>query len=122
MANATSSKVLARQRRQRRVRRKVVGTDARPRLCVFRSSKHIYAQIINDAQGTTLVSASTVEREFSANEGDKVDAAGIVGRLVAERCLAAGIQSVVFDRNGYRYASGRIKALAEAAREAGLQF
>lgn len=122
MANATSSKVLARQRRQRRVRRKVVGTDARPRLCVFRSSKHIYAQIINDAQGTTLVSASTVEREFSANDGDKVDAAGIVGRLVAERCLAAGIQSVVFDRNGYRYASGRIKALAEAAREAGLQF
>ena len=123
MAKATSPKVLARLRRQRRVRRKVVGTPGRPRLCVFRSSKHIYAQIIDDARGVTLVSASSVEKDFDRVEGDnKVACAGKVGRAIAERCIAAGVQSVVFDRNGYRYSSGRVKALAEGAREAGLNF
>lgn len=123
MAKATSPKVLARLRRQRRVRRKVVGTVERPRLCVFRSSKHIYAQIICDARGVTLASASTVEKTFTREEGDtKVACASKIGRTLAERCIAAGVTTVVFDRNGYRYASGRVRALAEGAREAGLIF
>ena len=123
MAKATSPKVLARLRRQRRVRRKVVGTTQRPRLCVFRSSKHIYAQIIDDANGVTLAAASTLDKGFERAEGEtKVVCASKVGKLVAERCIAAGISDVVFDRNGYRYTSGRVKALADAAREAGLKF
>lgn len=123
MATATSPKVLARKRRQRRVRRKIVGTTERPRLCVFRSSKHIYAQIIDDANGVTLAAASTLDKGFERADGDtKVACASKVGKLVAERCIAAGVSDVVFDRNGYRYTSGRVKALAEAAREAGLKF
>lgn len=123
MSKSTSPKVLARMRRQRRVRRKVVGTVERPRLCVFRSSKHIYAQVICDTRGVTLASASTVEKDFDRAEGvSKVDCANQIGRILAERCKAAGVETVVFDRNGYRYASGRVRALAEGAREAGLIF
>lgn len=123
MGKATAPKVLARKRRQRRVRRKVVGTPARPRLCVFRSSKHIYAQVIDDTRGVTLVAASSAEKDFPREDGDtKVTCATKVGQLLAERGKAAGLELVVFDRNGYRYASGRVRALAEGAREGGLQF
>lgn len=123
MGKATAPKVLARLRRQRRVRRKVVGTQARPRLCVFRSSKHIYAQVIDDSRGVTLVSASSAEKDFPRTDEDtKVTRAKKVGQLLAERSKAAGIEQVVFDRNGYRYASGRVRALAEGAREGDLQF
>ena len=97
--------------------------NGRPRLCVFRSSKHIYAQVIDDSGGRTLASASTVEPEVRGKlkTGAGVDAAGVVGKLVAERAGKAGVSQVVFDRGGYNF-HGRVKALAEAAREAGLQF
>jgi len=113
----------ARERRHRRVRRKVVGTPARPRLSVFRSLRHTYAQIIDDTIGHTITSASTVEQEISSQcEGcKKVDEARVVGRVLAERALAKGLKEVVFDRGGYKY-HGRVKALAEGAREAGLRF
>ena len=110
----------ARLRRHRRVRNKISGTAARPRLDVFRSAKHIYAQIIDDVNGKTLVSASSLEKDFSC-EGTKTDAAKQVGVNVAERAKAKGIENVVFDRGGYVY-HGRVKALAEGAREGGLQF
>ena len=110
----------ARLRRHRRVRGKISGTAERPRLDVFRSSKHIYAQIIDDASGKTLVSASTVEKDFDGYGGNK-EAARKVGKLVAEKALAAGITEVVFDRGGYIY-HGRVKELAEGAREGGLKF
>jgi large subunit ribosomal protein L18 len=115
---------LARQRRHARVRKRVVGTPERPRLCVFRSLRHIYAQIIDDTQGHTLASAATVDaqvRNGAEGDLDKTEQAKIVGRLVAERAAAVGIQKVVFDRGGYLY-HGRVKALAQAAREAGLEF
>ncbi len=110
-------------RRQRRVRKKIVGTPARPRLCVFRSSKHIYAQVVNDETGTTLVSASTMDPEIKAQAayGGNKAAAAIVGKYVAERAKQAGIDKICFDRRSYKY-HGRVQALAEAAREAGLQF
>ncbi len=113
----------ARKRRHRRVRKKVHGTPERPRLNVFRSLKHIYAQIIDDEQGVTLVAASTIDRELRAKcQGlTKTEQARLVGELVAKRALAKGITRVVFDRGGYKY-HGRVKALAEAAREAGLEF
>lgn len=113
----------ARLRRHRRVRRKVFGTAERPRLNVFRSLRHIYAQIIDDERGVTLVAASTIDRELRGKlDGlTKTEQARKVGELVAKRALAAGITKVVFDRGGYRY-HGRVKALAEASREAGLQF
>ena len=110
----------ARLLRHTRVRTKISGTAERPRLDVFRSSKHIYAQIIDDASGKTLVSASTVEKDFDGYGGNK-EAAKKVGQRVAEKALAAGITNVVFDRGGYIY-HGRVKALADAAREAGLKF
>ncbi|MCS7176026.1 MAG: 50S ribosomal protein L18 [Candidatus Kapabacteria bacterium] len=113
-----------RLRRKLRVRKKVSGTSERPRLTVYRSLKHIYAQIIDDTRGHTLVSASTIDRQLRAEVSSvrpKVAQAQIVGRALAERALKAGIRTVVFDRNGYKY-HGRIKALAEAARQAGLQF
>jgi large subunit ribosomal protein L18 len=112
-----------RVRRQRRVRKKIVGTPARPRLCVFRSSKHIYAQVVNDETGTTLVSASTMDPEIKAQAayGGNKAAAAIVGKYVAERAKQAGIDKICFDRRSYKY-HGRVQALAEAAREAGLQF
>ena len=110
----------ARIKRHKRVRSKISGTPERPRLCVFRSAKHIYAQIIDDVNGVTLVSASSMEKSFTEYGGNK-DAAKKIGMLVAERCKAKGIENVVFDRGGYLY-HGRVKELAEGAREGGLQF
>ncbi len=112
-----------RVRRHLRVRKRVAGTEARPRLCVFRSSAHIYAQVIDDARGRTLVSASDVDPALRAERAGRAkgDAAKLVGRAIGERASAAGIAKVVFDRGGYQY-HGRVRALAEAAREAGLDF
>ena len=107
-------------KRHKRVRAKISGTPERPRLNVFRSEANIYAQIIDDVNGVTLVSASTLEKDFAC-EGTKSDAAKQVGLNVAERAKAKGIDTVVFDRGGYVY-HGRVKALAEGAREGGLQF
>lgn len=113
----------ARKKRHARVRRKVSGTPERPRLSVFRSSKHIYAQLIDDLAGRTLVSASTVDKELrdKIQNGGNIEAAKQVGALIAKRALEKGYTKVVFDRGGYLY-HGRVKALAEAAREGGLQF
>lgn len=113
----------ARHTRHVRVRAKVHGTSARPRLSVFRSLTNIYAQIIDDEAGKTIVSASTIDNELKGqlNGKTKTEAAKMVGRLVAERAKSAGIHAVVFDRGGYKY-HGRVAALAEAAREAGLEF
>ena len=110
----------ARLRRHRRVRGKISGTAERPRLDVFRSSKHIYAQVIDDVAGVTLVSASTVEKGFEGFGGN-VEAANKVGKMIAEKALAKGIKTVVFDRGGFVY-HGRVKALAEGAREGGLEL
>ena len=107
-------------KRHNRVRGKISGTAERPRLCVFRSENNIYAQIIDDVAGNTLVAASTVEKAFEGNGGN-MDAAKKIGALVAERALQKGIEEVVFDRGGYIY-HGRVKALAEGAREGGLKF
>ncbi|HEX8843911.1 MAG TPA: 50S ribosomal protein L18 [Pyrinomonadaceae bacterium] len=103
----------------RRIRRKVRGSTERPRLAVYRSINHIYAQVIDDERGQTIVSASTTEKDLRGATGGNVEAAARVGRTIAERALAAGISSVVFDRGGYLY-HGRVKALTDAAREAGL--
>ena len=105
--------------RHLRVRKKVKGIPKQPRLCVFRSLKAIYAQVIDDSQGCTLASASSLER--AKGSGSKTSTSAAVGKLVAERALAQGITQVVFDRGGYKY-HGRVKALAEAAREGGLKF
>jgi len=110
-----------RERRHRRVRKKVSGTAERPRLAVFRSNKHITAQIVDDRSGRTLAAASTVEADLRSSLGSNKDAATTVGRLVAERAQAAGVTKVVYDRGGFIY-HGRIAALANAAREAGLEF
>lgn len=110
-----------RQRRRFRVRRGVRGTAERPRLTVFRSHKHIAAQVIDDSTGRTLAAASTLEKELRKGKGTKTDEAKVVGRLVAERAKTAGVERVVFDRAGFRY-HGRVKSLADAAREAGLDF
>ena len=110
----------ARLKRHKRVRSKVSGTPECPRLDVFRSSKNIYAQVIDDVNGVTLASASTVEKDFSGYGGNK-GAAKKIGQVIAERCKAKGIENVVFDRGGYLY-HGRVKELAEGAREGGLQF
>ena len=109
-----------RTRVHKRIRRKLAGTSERPRLAVFRSVAHIYAQVIDDAAGKTLVSASSVDKDGKTNGGN-VAAAKAIGKLVAERAREKGIKSVVFDRGGYQY-HGRVKALADAAREAGLEF
>jgi large subunit ribosomal protein L18 len=116
-------KKLARSKRKKRVRGRVVGTSERPRLNVFRSLKHIYAQAIEDTTGKTLASASTMSSELKGNVRcpGNVEAAKKVGELIAKKCLEKGIQKVVFDRSGYLY-HGRIKALAEAARASGLIF
>lgn len=111
----------ARQKRHLRVRKAVTGTAARPRLNVFRSLSHIYAQIIDDVTGTTLVAASTMDKDLSVEYGGNTEAAKVVGAAVATRALAKGITKVVFDRGGYIY-HGRVAALAQAAREAGLEF
>ena len=112
-----------RRRKHVRVRKKIVGTPARPRLCVFRSNTNIYAQIIDDTTGTTLVSASTLEKDIKSDLafGGNTDGAAAVGKRVAERALDKGISAVVFDRGGYIF-HGRVAVLAEAAREAGLTF
>ncbi len=116
-------KAESRQKRKLRIRKKISGTAERPRLSVFRSTKHIYAQIVDDAGGTTLLQMSTLSRDVKGNtsEATKSDAARVVGKAVAAACKARGIDKVVFDRNGFLY-HGRIKALADAAREAGLAF
>ena len=121
-------KSVNRKSRQERVRKRVRGTDTTPRLCVFRSARHIYAQVISDESGKTLLSASTMSEEVrggdkskSDKSGKKTEIAKKVGELVAKRCLEQQISQVVFDRNGFLY-HGRIKALADAAREAGLRF
>lgn len=114
---------VARLRRHKRVRKHVVGTPERPRLNVFRSAHHIYAQVVDDSKGHTLVSASTVDQEVKAQLKGlaKADQAKVVGKVLAERALDQGIKQVVFDRGGYKY-HGRVKALADAARESGLIF
>lgn len=119
---ATSRK-LQTQRRHRRIRRRISGTADRPRLCVFRSNSHIYAQVINDRAQGTLVAASSIDKDLrnTLSRGSDCQASEAVGKLVAQRALAKGISEVIFDRGGNLY-HGRVKALAEAAREAGLKF
>ena len=114
------SKEARRLRIKRRIRKIVVGTAEQPRLAVFRSNKEIYAQIINDATGTTLVAASSKQKDIKA-KGTKTEIAAIVGKAIAEKAIKAGIGQIAFDRGGYLY-HGRVKALAEAAREGGLKF
>src|ERR1700756_798138 len=115
----TAAKTRARVRRHLRVRKKVAGSAERPRLVVNRSAKHIFVQVVDDAVGRTLVSASTLDESIKSAEGDKTAKAKLVGALVAERAKNAGITAVVFDRGGYQY-HGRVAALADSAREAGL--
>ncbi len=117
-----AKKLTGKQKRKFRIRKKASGTAGRPRMSVFRSAKHIYAQVIDDVTGKTLASASTMAKDLAGQlEGTKSDAAQKVGALIAERCKSQNITQVVFDRNGYMY-HGRIKALADAARGAGLDF
>ena len=111
----------ARRKRHERIRLHLAGTDWRPRLAVFRSLNHIYAQVIDDTSGRTLAAASTVDKELKGSTSTKSEEAALVGRLIAQRAKAAGVERVVFDRAGFRY-HGRIKSLADAAREAGLEF
>jgi len=111
----------SRLRVHRRIRRRISGTPERPRLCVFRSTNQIYAQVIDDTRGETLASASSVDKTAGVGGGGNLSGAKTVGKLVAERARQKGISKVVFDRGGYLY-HGRVKALAEAAREAGLEF
>jgi large subunit ribosomal protein L18 len=118
---AKKSRLVKRTAVHTRIRRKVSGTAQRPRLCVFRSTNHIYAQVIDDASGTTLCAASTVEKDLREQSGGNVAAAVSVGKLIAERAKAKGIEQVVFDRGGYVF-HGRVKSLADSAREAGLKF
>ncbi|APH06649.1 50S ribosomal protein L18 [Bacillus weihaiensis] len=116
-----ADKNVVRKKRHARVRAKLTGTTTRPRLNVYRSNTHIYAQVIDDTNSVTLASASTLDKDFSLDSKGNVEAAKQVGELVAKRAIEKGVKSVVFDRGGYLY-HGRIKALAEAAREAGLEF
>ena len=113
--------IVGRERRKLRIRRKISGTAEKPRLSVFRTAKHIYAQVIDDDAGKTVAHSSTLAKGVKGGEGNKTDEAKKVGTAVAKALLAKGISKVVFDRNGYLY-HGRIKALADAAREAGLKF
>ena len=115
------SKSAAKARRHTRLRKKIVGTEVRPRLVVTRSARHVFVQVVDDAAGRTLASASTMEADLRTLEGDKTAKAKKVGELVAERAKGAGIESVVFDRAGNKY-HGRVAALADAAREGGLTF
>ena len=117
------AKLVGRARRKLRIRKNISGSEERPRLSVFRSGKHIYAQVVKDTDGSTLAAASTLSRDLksSLESDDKTAAAKKVGALIAKICLEKKIEKVVFDRNGYLY-HGRVKALADAAREAGLQF
>ena len=113
-------KLSRRKRIKQGIRKRLTGSTERPRLSVYRSNKGIYAQIIDDIKGHTLVSASSLSKDFSA-KGTKIEQSKVVGKLVAEKAIAAGINQVVFDRNGYLY-HGRVKSLADGAREAGLNF
>lgn len=115
------TKLEKRVRIKNRVRKIVSGTAERPRMSVFRSNKEIYAQLIDDVQGVTLLSTSSKAKELAGTTGTKTEKAALVGKLVAEKAVAAGITTVVFDRNGYLY-HGRVKQLADAAREGGLKF
>jgi large subunit ribosomal protein L18 len=121
MSDKTKKKQLGRKRRHARVRKSVTGTPERPRLAVFRSNRHVVAQVIDDRAGVTLAYASTLEADLRSGATSNQEAAAKVGQLIAERAKAAGIDSVVFDRGGFRY-QGRVAALATAAREAGLEF
>ena len=121
MTMSAQKKRAARLRRHARVRKVVRGTAERPRLAVFRSNRHISAQVIDDVSGRTLAAASTTEADLRAGATGNKDAATMVGRLVAERAKAAGVERIVFDRGGFRY-HGRVAALAGAAREEGLEF
>lgn len=116
------SKVERRARIKLRIRKKIKGTAERPRLTVFRSNKQVYAQVVDDVNGNTLVSASSREKSIAVKEGaKKVEQAAMVGSLVAEKCKEKGIEEIVFDRGGYKY-HGRVKSLADAARKGGLKF
>lgn len=117
----TNPKTKARSKRIRRIRKKITGNSDQPRLRVFKSNKHIYAQIIDDSAGKTLVSMSTIDKNFQKSDDDKSGKAKKVGILLAEAAKSAGVSKVVFDRGGYIY-HGRVKALSEGAREGGLQF
>ena len=119
--NISAARRTSRLRRHARLRKKVTGTAERPRLVVHRSSRHIHVQLVDDLTGTTLAAASSIEADVRAVDGDKKAHSVRVGQLIAERAKAAGIDTVVFDRGGYRY-HGRVKALAEGAREGGLTF
>ncbi len=119
--NVSTARRIGKARRHFRVRKKVAGSATRPRLVVTRSARHIYAQVVDDLQGHTLVAASTLDTDLRGGDGDKTARARKVGALVAERAKAAGIDSVVFDRGGNRY-HGRVAALADGARESGLTF
>lgn len=124
MADPTGKKKIeSRARRHRRIRSHLAGTTQRPRLNIYRSTSNIYAQVIDDSRGMTLISASTIDTEIAGQLAGKtkIDAARLVGKIVAERAKNAGINTVVFDRGGYKY-HGRVAALAEGAREAGLEF
>jgi large subunit ribosomal protein L18 len=116
-----ATRTAARHKRHERIRLRIAGTPERPRLAVFRSLSHTYAQVIDDGSGRTLAAASTAEKELKGSKSTKSEAAAVVGRLIAERARSAGVEHVVFDRAGFRY-HGRIKSLADAAREAGLDF
>ncbi len=116
---AKNIKAIKRSRVKRGIRKKVFGTQERPRLSVFRSGQHIYAQLIDDSKGATLVSASSLDKDLSG--GTKTETSGKVGKQLAQRAKDAGVETVVFDRNGFRY-HGRVKALADSAREGGLKF
>jgi large subunit ribosomal protein L18 len=119
--NRNELKVHQRTRRKMGIRKRVFGVPARPRLTVFRSAKHIYAQVIDDLTGRTLASASTVDKANKVDKGGNCKAAEQVGLTIAERAKQAGVEAIVFDRNGFRY-HGRIKVLADAARKGGLKF
>jgi large subunit ribosomal protein L18 len=118
---AMATKISSRERRKQRIRNKISGTSQRPRLSVYRSSQHIYAQVIDDSQGTTLAAASSHHKKQGEMDGTKRSVAEAVGEQLAKLCLEKGIQQVVFDRNGFIY-HGRVKALADGARKGGLQF
>ena len=120
---ATDSRTLARFKRKKRIRKKIYGTTEKPRLSVFRSARHIYAQIIDDSSGNTVVSASSLEKAVRERSdlGDKSSVAKHIGELVAERAVEKGVKTVVFDRNGFLY-HGRVKAVSDGARERGLKF
>jgi len=116
---AKTSRAVVRTAVHKRIRRKVSGTGERPRLAIYRSLNHIYAQVIDDQRGLTIVSASTTEKDLRGSSGGNIEAAKRVGREIAQRAIAKGIEQIVFDRGGYLY-HGRVKALTDAAREAGL--